>query len=153
MCAADLLGWSLERVAKEAGIPVLLEASIKVALDLEWSVPDAKTEVINILIEQIDVLDAWLRNKLPEEMSRPPLKEHVETLAQIRAQNLEPDPSGGGRTRIRQRAAPDRRVSIEDPEMPASGCPSQARPRASAGTQTDVHSDPHGVHPAHELPP
>jgi len=40
-CAADLLGWPLERVAKEAGIPVLLEASIKVALDLEWSAPDA----------------------------------------------------------------------------------------------------------------
>lgn len=117
MCAADLLGWPLERVAKEAGIPVLLEASIKVALDLEWSVPDAKTEAINILIEQIDALDAWLRNKLPEEMSRPPLKEHVETLAQIRAQNLEPDPSGGGRTRIRQGVAPDRRVSIEDSEM------------------------------------
>jgi hypothetical protein len=44
-----------------------------------------------LLIEQIDALDAWLRDKLPEEMSRPPLKEHVETLAQIRAQNLEPD--------------------------------------------------------------
>jgi hypothetical protein len=117
MCAADLLGWPLERIAKEAGIPVLLEASIKVALDLEWSVPDAKTEAINILIEQIDALDAWLRNKLPEELSRPPLKEHVETLAQIRAQNLEPDPSGGGRTRIRQGVAPDRRVSIEDSEM------------------------------------
>lgn len=116
-CAADLLGWPLERVAKEAGIPVLLEASIKVALDLEWSVPDAKTEAINLLIEQIDALDAWLRNKFPEEMSRPPLKEHVETLAQIRAQNLEPDPSGGGRTRIRQGVAPDRRVSIEDSEM------------------------------------
>jgi len=43
MCAADLLGWPLARVAEEAGIPVLLEASIKVALDLEWSVPDAKT--------------------------------------------------------------------------------------------------------------
>jgi hypothetical protein len=117
MCAADLLGWPLERVAKEAGIPVLLEASIKVALDLEWSVPDAKSEAINLLIEQIDALDAWLRNKLPEEMARPPLKEHVETLAQIRAQNLEPDPSGGGRTRIRQGVAPDRRVSIEDSEM------------------------------------
>ena len=117
MCAADLLGWPLERVAKEAGIPVLLETSIKVALDLEWSVPDAKTEAINILIEQVDALDAWLRNKLSEERSRPPLKEHVETLAQIRTQNLEPDPSGGGRTRIRQGVAPDRRVSIEDSEM------------------------------------
>ena len=117
MCAADLLGWPLERVAKEAGIPVLLEASIKVALDLEWSTPDAKSEAINILVKQLDSLDAWLRNKLPEEMSRPPLNDHVATLAQIRGQDLEPDPSGGGRTRIRQGVAPDRRVSVEDPEM------------------------------------
>jgi Transposase DDE domain/Transposase domain (DUF772) len=117
MCAADLLGWPMERVAQEAGIPVLLRDSVKEALDLEWSAPDAKTEAINVLIEQIDALDAWLRDKLPEEIARPPLKEHVETLAQIRAQDLEPDPSGGGGTRIRQGVAPDRRVSIEDSEM------------------------------------
>ncbi len=49
MCAADLLGWPVERVAKETGIPVLLEASIKVALDLEWSTPDAKSAAINML--------------------------------------------------------------------------------------------------------
>jgi hypothetical protein len=116
-CAAELLGWPLERVAKAAGIPVLLEASIKVALDLEWGTPDAKSEGINILVEQLDSLDAWLRTKLHEEMTRPPLKDHVETLAQIRGQDLEPDPSGGGRTRIRQGVAPERRVSIEDPEM------------------------------------
>jgi hypothetical protein len=117
LCAADLLGWPLERVAKAAGIPVLLEASIKVALDLEWSAPNAKSEAINILVEQLDSLDAWLRTQLPEEISRPPLKDHVETLAQLRGQDLEPDPSGGGRTRIRQGVAPDRRVSVEDPEM------------------------------------
>jgi hypothetical protein len=116
-CAADLLGWPLERVAKEARIPILLETSVKKALDLEWSAPDAKAEAINILTTQLDSLDSWLRRKLPEEMTRPPLKEHVETLAQIRGQDLEPDPSGGRKTRIRQGVAPDRRISIEDPEM------------------------------------
>lgn len=116
-CAADLLGWSLERVAKEARIPILLEPSVKKALDLEWSAPDAKANAINILVNQIDALDGWLRDKLSDAMKAPPLKEHVETLAQIRGQNLEPDPSGGGGTRIRQGVAPDRRVSIEDAEM------------------------------------
>lgn len=116
-CAADLLGWPVERVAKEARIPVLLEPSVKKALDLEWGSPDAKAEAIDILVGQIDALDAWLRDKLPEEMKRPPLKEHVDTLAQIRGQDLEPDPSGGKRTRIREGVAPDRRVSIEDSEM------------------------------------
>lgn len=116
-CAAELLGWSLDRVAEEARIPVLLEPSVKKALDLEWSAPGAKADAINILIKQIEALEAWLRAKLPDAMKEPPLKEHVETLAQIRDQNLEPDPSGGGRTRIRQGVAPDRRVSIEDAEM------------------------------------
>jgi hypothetical protein len=117
MCAAELMGWPLERVAEEAGIPILLEASVKVALDLEWGTPGAKSEAIDILVKQLDSLDTWLRDQLPKEMARPPLKNHVETLAQLRGQDLEPDPSGGGRTRIRQGVAPDRRVSVEDPEM------------------------------------
>jgi hypothetical protein len=113
-CAAELLGWPVERVAKEAKIPVLLEPSVKKALDLEWSSSNAKAEAIHILVEQIDALDAWLRDKLPEEMKQPPLKEHVDTLAQIRGQDLEPDPSGGKRARIREGVASDRRVSVEE---------------------------------------
>ena len=35
---------------------------------------------------------------------------------QIRTQDLEPDPQGGG-SRIREGVAADRRVSIADPEM------------------------------------
>jgi Transposase DDE domain len=50
-------------------------------------------------------------------MKEPPLKESLETLQQIAAQDLEPDPGGGGRRRIREGVAPDRRISIEDPEM------------------------------------
>jgi len=117
LCAADLLGWTAERVAIAAGIPVLLESSVKKALDLEWSDPDAKAQAVDTLARQIESLEAWLREKLPEEMKKPPLKEHVETLAQIRTQDLEPDPSGGGKTRIREGVAPERRVSIEDPDM------------------------------------
>jgi len=116
-CAAELLGWSLEKVATFAGIPLLLESSVKKALDVEWSDPDQKAQALNILILQIESLEAWLRLKLPEEIKKPPLKDHVETLAQIRAQDLEPDPSGGGKTRIREGVAAERRVSISDPEM------------------------------------
>jgi len=50
-------------------------------------------------------------------MKEPPLKEHVETLVQIRTQDLEPDPSGGGKARIREGVAAERRVSITDPDM------------------------------------
>lgn len=116
-CAADLLGWSIEKVAMAAGIPVLLESSVKKGLDVEWSDPDAKAEALDTLVRQIESLEAWMRQKLPEEMKTPPLKEHVDTLAQIRAQDLEPDPSGGGKTRIREGVAAERRVSIADPDM------------------------------------
>jgi len=117
MCAADLLGWPVEKVALAAGIPVLLEESVKKALDLEWSDPRAKTQAVARLARQIDSLEAWLRLRLPEEISKPPLQGHVETLEQIRRQDLEPDPSGGGGTRIREGVAVDRRVSVEDSEM------------------------------------
>ena len=106
-CAADLLGWSPDRVARESGIPLLLSSSIKRGLDIEWSNPEAKAGALNTLVEQLDSLDAWLRKRLPGALTEPPLKEHVDTLVQIRTQDLEPDPDGGGGgTRIREGVAP-----------------------------------------------
>jgi len=103
---ADLLGWTADRVAREAGIPALLEASVKRALDTEWSDPNAKDEALNTLVRQLDSLDAWLRQRLPRN-AKAAAEEHLDTLAQIRTQDLEPDPDGGGgdHTRIREGVA------------------------------------------------
>ena len=114
-CVAELLGWSREKVAKQAGIPVVLESSVKKALDVEWADRKEKATALTRLVEQLDSLEAWVRDQLGEELARPPLKECMATLDQIRAQDLEPD--GTGSSRIRQGVAEDRRVSIEDPEM------------------------------------
>lgn len=116
-CAAELLGWSLEKLASAAGIPVVLESSVKKALDVEWSDPDGKAQALDKLVRQIDSLQRWMQEKLPEQMKQPPLKEHIDTLEQIRGQDLEPDPSGAGKSRIRKGVAAERRVSIEDPQM------------------------------------
>ncbi len=116
-CAAELLGWSKEKVAKQAGIPVLLESSIKKGLDVEWADREAKAKALAQLVEQLDSLENWIRNRLGEELKEPPLKDCMATLQQIRGQDLEPDPEGSGKPRIRQGVAEDRRVSIEDPEM------------------------------------
>jgi DDE family transposase/transposase-like protein DUF772 len=115
-CAAGLLGWTEEKVCRQAGIPLLVESSIKRALDIDWNDAVEKTEAIKIFARQLDALQAWIARQLPEEMAKPPLKEHVETLVQIRTQDLEPDPQGGG-ARIRAGVAEDRRISIEDKEM------------------------------------
>lgn len=115
-CAAELLGSSLDKIATDAGIPLLLESSIKRAFDIEWSDAEAKKDALNTLLDQIDSLFDWLEEQVPEELKISPLRDHVTTLNQIRSQDLEPDPSGGG-SKIRRAVAKDRRISIEDADM------------------------------------
>src|SRR5690349_19241424 len=116
-CVAELLKWKEDRVCREAGCPLLLTSSIKAGLDLDWSDPDEKASAIPILVEQLTRLEQWIAARLPEEMKRPPLDQHLATLQQIIHQDLEPDPEGGGGLKIKQEVAEDRRISIEDKEM------------------------------------
>ena len=115
-CAAGLLGWNEEQVCRQAGIPLLLESSIKRALDIDWNDAVEKTAAIKTFTRQLDALQSWIARQLSNEIAKPPLKEQVEALVQIRTQDLEPDPHGGG-SRIREGVAEDRRVSITDREM------------------------------------
>ena len=116
-CVAAMLQWPTERVCQEAGIPLLASCSIKAALDYTWTDPDDRVAAVTLLHLQLTHLEEWLRECLPEELTRPPLQEHVATLHQIMGQDLEPDPSGGGKVRIRKGVAEDRRVSVEDQDM------------------------------------
>jgi hypothetical protein len=93
-----------------------MESSVKKALDVDWSDPKQKAKALTVLTLELDALQSWLQENLPDEVVEPPLQEHVETLEQLRAQDLEPDPEGGG-SRIRKGVAPDRRPSVEDAEM------------------------------------
>lgn len=115
--AAAVLQRRAEDIAREAGAPMLAASSIKKALDLEWSDPVQKGGALMTVVEQLDALEAWIAEHLADEAKRPPLSDLLATLRQLRDQDLEPDPSGGGGSRIRQGVAPDRRVSVEDGEM------------------------------------
>jgi len=53
---------------------------------------------------------------VPEALTQGPLREHVATLHQVQAQDLDPSPADQG-VRLRQGVAPERRCSIEDSEM------------------------------------
>lgn len=114
--AAAVLDRKAADVARAAGAPMLAESSIKKALDLEWSDPEQKAGAVMTVLEQLDAVEAWVEKHIPEEAKQPPLSDLLATLRQLRDQDLEPDPSGGG-SRIRQGVAPDRRVSVEDGEM------------------------------------
>lgn len=117
VCVAALLDRSPGFVAFSGRAPLLAtDHSIKRALDTEWSDAEAKAQALRDLVEQVDSLERWVLKHLPEHVEQPPLSSHLATLRQIREQDLEPDPSGGG-SRIRRGVAAERRVSVEDGEM------------------------------------
>ena len=115
-CAAELVDRTSTTVAKEAGIPALLSPSIKKGLDQEWGSREARDKALRTLLEQINSLEEWLARHLAVELTRPPLKELLDTLHELIEQDLEPDPTDDGK-RIRDGVAPDRRISVSDPEM------------------------------------
>ena len=116
LCIARVLDRAPDEVAAEAGVSMLMESSIKKALDLEWSDPVQKASAIVTLVQQLDRLQVWIDRNLAEQVAQPPLSEHIETLKQLREQDLDPDP-GGGRPQIRRGVAEDRRVSVTDSQM------------------------------------
>jgi hypothetical protein len=115
-CVAVLLGCSAEAVARQAGIPVLLAPSVKAGLDVDWTDPQAPAEALQRLVQQLEALEAWVQRRMPDALRQDPLREHVATLHQVQAQDLEPQPKGPG-VRLREGVAPERRCSIEDAEM------------------------------------
>ena len=115
-CAAKLLEVEFEDVCRRAGIPLLLESSVKKALDRDWSDAEQKAEAVDRLARQVLSLERWLEKHLADEMNRPPLETLLAVLDQLMTQDLEPDPDGTG-FRIVDGVAEDRRISVEDGEM------------------------------------
>lgn len=115
--AAAIADREASELAAAVGAPALAASSTKRGLDIDWNDSEQKADAIKKLVSQIDRLEQWVRQKLGDEAERPPLSDALATLAQLRDQDLEPDPEGGGGPRIRRGVAEDRRVSVEDPEM------------------------------------
>jgi hypothetical protein len=135
-CAAHVLGWRVDRVCREAGIPLLLGSSVKAALDIDWSDPGEKAAAITTLVHELDALQAWIAHRLAAEVAKPPLQAHLDTLRQIRAQDLEPDPAGGG---VRcARGSP----KIAVLRSPTRRCGTAARARANASMASSDISPP-----------
>jgi hypothetical protein len=115
-CAAAIAGREPSELAAAVNAPALAASSVKRGLDIDWNDPAQKADAIKKLVAQITRLEAWVHDNLGSSAERSALSGQLATLAQLRAQDLEPDPEGGG-PRIRDGVAEDRQVSIEDPAM------------------------------------
>jgi hypothetical protein len=113
-CIAAELKVGFDDVCRRAGVPLLMEPSVKAGLDIDWGDPDAKEDALNRLCDQLASLCTWVEKRRPD-VPETPLDRYLEAIGQIRQQDIEPAPDGG--VRLHQGVAEDRRISIEDAEM------------------------------------
>src|SRR5258708_36418418 len=105
-------------IAERTGAGLLLGRSIKSRLDIAaWTNEAQKGEALSRLLTAIAALEEWVREELGERAGEPPVAEKLATLGQLREQDLDPGPPGGGKSQVRDGVAPDRRVSVGDPDM------------------------------------
>lgn len=115
-CAASMLQVEASVVRTEAKLELLGGSSLKASLDLDWDDPTEQQRALTRLLEEVQRLRGWVQARLAEQVERPPLKEALALVEKVIAQDLEPDPDGGG-SRIKKGVAPDRRISVSDPAM------------------------------------
>ena len=105
-----------EDVIRQARLSVLCADSIKSALDIDWDDDDAQRKALNLLLDEVSELQAWVAKKAAKPSKVPPLKDALTLLQRVVEQDTEPDPPRHGR-KITEGVAPDRLISIGDTEM------------------------------------
>ncbi len=116
VCAAGVANCTAQEVREAAKLELLGKSSLKAALDIYWDDHAERHRALQRLIAEVERLRSWLVERLAAAVDQTPLKEALEQLERVLAQDLEPDPDGGGK-KIIQGTAKDRQISITDPEM------------------------------------
>ena len=108
-------GWGLAEVAAEAKAEVLVSgSSLKAALDRNWDDPQERQEALAVVLAALTAVERWLETQ-PESKADPAVQANMQTVQQIKAQDVEL--SQTGTATLRKGVAKDRRISIEDAQM------------------------------------
>jgi hypothetical protein len=116
-CAAAAFGIERQGVLKSAGLTLLSGPSLKAALDIDWDDPGQQAEALQRLLAEVESLRSFVAQKSSGRDLDAKLEKALVLLARVLEQDLEPDPSGSGHSRIRKGTAQDRLPSLGDPEM------------------------------------
>jgi hypothetical protein len=109
-------GLSQDVIRQKAGVMLLGHSSLKAALDCDWDAPQARQEGWQRRVEEAEALVRWGHQHSAEASQEPPLRDALADIARIMTQDLEPDPSGGGR-RLRRSTVRARLPSLGDRDM------------------------------------
>jgi hypothetical protein len=115
-CAAKATGVDRAAIIAEAQLSLSTAKSLKTALDIDWDDDDQRADGMRRLLGEVDRVEAWVAKHAGDVASEPAMQEAVAALSRVLEQDLEPDPSGGGK-RIKRGVAKDRMPSLGDPEM------------------------------------
>ncbi len=119
-CSAKTSARTVDEVIDEAQLLPLTSASIKAVLDVDWTQDQARTLALNVLLEQFERLNKWIRATLGDEVNEPPLSEKIGFVEALIEQDTEPDPDPPakqpGARRVKN-GGTDRVISVADKEM------------------------------------
>ncbi len=116
-CAAAAFNLDRRDVLAGAGVSLLAGPSLKAALDIDWDDPEQQAEALQRLLAEVESLRSFVAQRSSGGDLDAKLEKALVLLARVLEQDLEPDPTGGGRSRIRKGTARDRLPSLGDPEM------------------------------------
>jgi len=103
-------------VIEQAKLSVLSASSFKAALDIDWTSKEEQDLALQKLLAQVSRLETWIERRAQQQAEQPPLKDALELLDRVVGQDLDPEPPDG-KPHIADAVAPDRVISIGDPQM------------------------------------
>lgn len=107
-------GKKVEEMAREMGGEILMGASVKSALDINWDEPEERNIALGIILGVLDKIETQLE-KEPELAKNPAISAGMETAYIVEKQNVEID--SNGQVKLAKGVAKDRRISVEEEEM------------------------------------
>lgn len=109
-------GCTQKQIVKGAGLTVVGAGSVKARLDIDWNDKEAQKQALRRLMQEAQRLQSWLEQQCEELAGDDEVQAAQQMLRRVIDQDTEPDPDGSG-PRIKQGVAPDRVISISDPDM------------------------------------
>jgi DDE family transposase/transposase-like protein DUF772 len=106
-------GRGLADIAAAAGAPILGGSSLKAALDLDWDDPAERQQALARVLDALAAVERWLDGQ--PAAAEPAVAASLTAARQVREQDIQVGPDGG--PALRRGVAPERRISVEDPEM------------------------------------